>query len=46
MRAQIKADDVPEIVWNFGGASSIVTVFIVMNVVGCFFFQDPVLKLL
>ena len=42
MRAQIKADHVPETVWNFGGDSIIVKVFIVMNVVGCFLFQDPV----
>ena len=42
MKAQIKANHVPEIVCNFGGDSSIVTVFIVMNVGGCFLFQDPV----
>ena len=42
MRAQIKANHVPETVLNFGGDSSIVPVFIVMNAGGCFLFQDPV----
>ena len=39
MMAQIKADHVPETVWNFGGDSTIITVVIVMNVRGCFFFK-------
>ena len=42
MMAQIKANHVPETVWNFGDDSNIVPVFIVMNVGGCFLFQDPV----